>query len=89
MRLFDSRPNDWLTSSHATRTPENSENRTPQEEIALFLEWADEYRYNTIPAITALRGSPMAEQIHDAIQWADQQGFTRIAAALRQRAVPH
>ena len=45
-------------------------------------------RLDNIPVVAALGTDPTAQHIHDAIQWADQRGFIRIAAALRERVLP-
>jgi hypothetical protein len=38
-----------------------------------------------VPAVVALRAKPTAQDIHDAIQWADQQGFINVGTHLRTR----
>ena len=68
--------------------PKNLENRTAHEEIVLFLQWAEQHELDNIPVVAALGTAPTTPRIHDAIQWADQRGFIRIAAALRERALP-
>jgi hypothetical protein len=68
--------------------PKNPENRTPEEEIALFLEWAEEYGCADIPVVTALRSTPTAQHVREAIESTEQQRFYNIAGALRQRALP-
>ncbi len=60
-------------------------NRTPREEIASVIEWAEQQGFDEVPAIAALRHQPTPDTVLAAIQWADQQGFRNIAAALRER----
>jgi hypothetical protein len=66
--------------------PKNPENRTPQEAIAYFLRWADQYRYDD-PVITALRTNPTRAHVSDVIQWAERQKLFNVAAHLRKCAL--
>jgi hypothetical protein len=67
--------------------PKNLENRTAHEEIVLFLQWAEQHELDNIPVVAALGTAPTAQRIHDRSS-GPISGVFRIAAALRERALP-